>query len=318
MNDFGQPEGDFLGHAIGLDYNHSTLHWYGYARYSDLGEDFRADLGFVPQVGYRQPVVGLEHIWPGDPNTWYATFRAGGDWDQTTDPSGNLIEREAEGWINFNASLQSFVSFGGGHRQRGYLDDVFDQGFVNLYAEFQASRALFLAVEGGMSKRIDFAYVDPVDPGAARQGDEIRYEPSIRLEPGSHVRLTLSYEHRQLDLHEDNLFRADLAQSRLVYQINLRTFVRAIVQYGDVRRNLDAYPACVSPTPATPCTLTPRSRDFFTQLLFSYKVNPQTAIFVGYTDTQGGIEDPALGIQDPSLSRQGRTFFFKIGRAWVM
>ncbi len=59
-----------------------------------------------------------------------------------------------------------------------------------------------------------------------------------------------------------------------IWQFNTRTFVRAIVQYTDVSRNPDLYEDEVAGL----------DRDFFVQLLFSYKVNPQTVAFLGYSE----------------------------------
>ena len=51
-------------------------------------------------------------------------------------------------------------------------------------------------------------------------------------------------------------------------------------------------------------------RDFFVQLLFSYKVNPRTVFFAGYTE--GGFEN-----QDFTMTTTGRAVFLKIGYAWL-
>lgn len=48
-----------------------------------------------------------------------------------------------------------------------------------------------------------------------------------------------------------------------------------------------------------------------TQLLFSYKINPRTVLFIGYSDNY-------LGSQDFGLTQLGRTFFVKLGYAWVL
>jgi hypothetical protein len=85
-----------------------------------------------------------------------------------------------------------------------------------------------------------------------------------------------------------------------VYNISIRAFVRAIIQNVDVERN----PALFSfPTQ-------PEVQTLFTQLLFSYKVNPQTVLFIGYSDNH-------LGLQNVDLTRTDRTFFAKVGYAWI-
>jgi hypothetical protein len=71
-----------------------------------------------------------------------------------------------------------------------------------------------------------------------------------------------------------------------------------------VERNVDTYEAPVNP----------ESRTLFTQLLFSYKVNPQTVLFLGYSDNSQGMLSPELVRTD--LVRSDRTFFLKLGYAW--
>jgi hypothetical protein len=98
------------------------------------------------------------------------------------------------------------------------------------------------------------------------------------------------------------LYRANLTQARVVYNLSVRSFVRAIVQYTDITRNPALY------TYETEA----HSTRLFTQFLFSYKLNPQTVVFAGYSDNYSGGEAPAA-----DLRRQNRTFFVKLGYAWM-
>jgi len=54
------------------------------------------------------------------------------------------------------------------------------------------------------------------------------------------------------------------------------------------------------------------SRRLFTQLLFSYKLNPQTVLFLGYSDNSTAERRGA------DLLRVSRSFFVKLGYAWVL
>jgi hypothetical protein len=85
-----------------------------------------------------------------------------------------------------------------------------------------------------------------------------------------------------------------------IWQFNTRTFVRAIVQYTDVRRNPDLYEDEVAGL----------DRDFFVQLLLSYKVNPQTLAFLGYSE--GGRRTDEI-----VMTTTGRAVFAKISYAWL-
>ena len=76
-----------------------------------------------------------------------------------------------------------------------------------------------------------------------------------------------------------------------------------------MERDLNLYPACVQDPDE--CGLEPESRDLFAQLLFSYTINPQTALYLGYTESQFDVQEL------DGLTPSDRTFFFKIGYAWV-
>lgn len=60
------------------------------------------------------------------------------------------------------------------------------------------------------------------------------------------------------------------------------------------------------------CALPATDRNVFGQLLFTYELDPRTALFLGYTDTQRDIEtaDRNLGLRRTSRS------FFKLTSAW--
>ena len=52
----------------------------------------------------------------------------------------------------------------------------------------------------------------------------------------------------------------------------------------------------------------------FTQFLFSYKVNPQTVVFLGYSDNRNAFTD--LQFNEVPLTQSDRTLFLKLGYAW--
>ena len=55
----------------------------------------------------------------------------------------------------------------------------------------------------------------------------------------------------------------------------------------------------------------PRTKGLFTQFLFSYKLNPRTVLFLGYSDNH-------LGLEHVDITRYNRTFFLKIAYAWQL
>jgi hypothetical protein len=73
------------------------------------------------------------------------------------------------------------------------------------------------------------------------------------------------------------------------------------LQDQDIERHVELYRLTTAPT----------SKSLGTQLLYSYKLNPQTVFFAGYSDNR--IEDGATGTLEPT----GRTVFLKLSYAWT-
>jgi hypothetical protein len=116
------------------------------------------------------------------------------------------------------------------------------------------------------------------------------------------LNLGLTHSFDQLSVAGGRLYRANLTQLKTVYNLNVRTFLRAILQYTDISRDPALYSYEVDS----------RSRRLFAQYLFSYKLNPQTVLFLGYSDTS-----TAAG-RGADLLRMNRTFFVKLGYAWIL
>ena len=53
-----------------------------------------------------------------------------------------------------------------------------------------------------------------------------------------------------------------------------------------------------------------KTQTVFTQFLFSYKLNPQTVLFIGYSDNY-------LGMTNIDVTQTNRTFYVKLGYAWT-
>jgi hypothetical protein len=143
-------------------------------------------------------------------------------------------------------------------------------------------------------------YGDTIDYNNARKAIGLNLLPSVEFSLGRHINVNFQHAFQRLSLEGDEIFTANLSQVRLIYNFNVRTFVRVIVQYLDVARNPDLY---LFPTPD-------RMQTFFTQLLFSFKLNPQTVLFIGYSDNY-------LGMTDIDITQTSRTFFVKLGYAWT-
>ena len=97
------------------------------------------------------------------------------------------------------------------------------------------------------------------------------------------------------------MFTANLLDTRFTYQFSVRSFLRLTMIYSDITRNPDNYLD----------TVDRNNRSIATQLLYSYKINPQTLFFVGYSDSAFSDDDLR------HLTRDNRTLFMKFSYAWL-
>jgi hypothetical protein len=124
----------------------------------------------------------------------------------------------------------------------------------------------------------------------------------MSLDLGRHLRLSLDHARSDFSVDEGDLFVAELTQLRATYQFNIRAFIRLVSIFERIERQTANYRFPVSGV----------EQGLANQLLFSYKLNPQTVFFLGYSDRH--LSD---GLEVPDLTQQSRTLFFKIGYAWL-
>jgi hypothetical protein len=291
--DFDQPEGELEGHAIDFVYSHATRSNEHYVIYREVSPDFRADLGFMPQAGYRHLDLGTLHTWwHDDPRHWYHKLRVWFGWEYDEDSDGGLLRQVWGSFIDYHGPLQSSVFAMVYLGKRAYAGHEFDSRTLQFFSGFQPTRTLKLGLDGNAGDEVDYRQ--------GRSGTRLRLAPEVEIFAAKHLHLTLDHDYERFSVSEGRLYTAHLSELRAVYQFNVRAFVRVILQYADYRFNPDLYEVPVER----------RFRHLLTQLLFSYKINPQTALHVGYSDNYDA--DHQI-----DLTQADRTVFLKIGYAWV-
>jgi hypothetical protein len=296
--DYGQPVGSFDDVGGRINYSHNSRNWYWGATYEDIGENFRADAGFIPQVGYRYGNVGTEYVKHGEKGkNWYTRWFIGGDIDHSEEQNGELLEREYEMWFGGAGPMQSYASIVLGDRNRRYNDVDFDEQFLHWNIEARPIGDFFVFLGGTFADQIDFANT--------QLGERFRLNGGLRWNIGRHAKVDIDHSYEDLDVEGGQLFAAEVTQLKAVYQFNIRTFARAILQYTDITRDPSLY---------LHDDVSSNSKRLFPQLLFSYKLNPQTVFFAGYSGTTVGGDFDGIDI---GLTEADRTFFVKLGYAWL-
>jgi len=287
-------EDEQVGNALSLNYSHSNRDYNFRTGYTRVDEKFRADLGFNSRVDYEKAVIGGRRTWYGEKDDWLTRWGVFGDIDQTRDMDGKTLEKEAEIHGNLQGQKQFFTNFGVVHRERYYDGEYFDETQFMMFAEFTPI--------SGLKFQNFFRVGDQVDFANTQLGSIFLDEAGVIWDVNQHLNLNVSYNYTKLDVDEGTLFTANQVDFRLGYQFDMRSKLKVVVQYTDIDNNQSLFEEEVDS----------QARYFSTQLIYSYKINPQTLFFIGYSD--GGYQDDLLD----SLERDQRTFFTKFSYAWQL
>ena len=292
--EFEQPLDSFSGDATRIKYAYNSRNWFADAVYQAFDSDFRADSGFISQVGTKGYGGVVGRVWHGGEDNWWNRVRASVHVRHKLDEDDHLLEHENTLRVGFGGAYQTWFQFAAVDMKELWEGVTYDQQSLRVYAEVQPVAAVSFGVLGAFGDKIDYSN--------DRLGKSRRIEPRINWNIGSRLFLRLKGVYVELDTQDDEpIFNALVADARLTWQFNLRSFLRLTAQASEVERNQAQYIEEVDL----------RSRDSGRQLLYSYKLNPQTVFFLGYSDQY--VDDDNLD----GLTVSDRTWFMKIGYAWT-
>ncbi|MCX6551166.1 MAG: DUF5916 domain-containing protein [Acidobacteria bacterium] len=291
--DYGQPEGAFGGNGTWIDYQHTTRKWAAFGSYEAYDSGFRSDTGFVPRVDYRAFSGQGQRRWDRGAGAWFNTIDVGVRGWRMMDDAWTMTDQTVAAFVNYTGPFQTQVQFNMPHDEVVYQGVRYQYYRPNFYAGVKPSGRSSIQFTGRFGDGVDYA-------NNRKATGVVQLGPIVEYRPVTQVSMQLSYNLDQLSVDGSRLYRANLAQFKLMYYLGVRTFLRAILQYTDISRDVNAYAFPVEH----------RTRRLFSQYLFSYKLNPQTMLFVGYSDNSASTASV-------DLQQTDRTFFVKLGYAWA-
>jgi len=291
--------------AFTLRYDYQTRNWRAKARHVGVGEDFRADLGFVPKVNFTKSVIGARRIWFPQSNKnskstkqWWNRASFGGDWDITKDSDGKLLEKELEANARVQGTYQSTVNIGFGKREKEWNNIIFDENFYFVFAGMEPFSGFKFNLRYNSGNSIDFVNT--------QLGKSKRISPSVEWQINQHLFMRLNFSKQWFNVDSGELFNASVANFRLSYLFDERSSLRFTLQKRDVRKNTMLYNSFFNDDEDE----LPKLIELATQFLYSYKVNPQTLFFAGYSDNSFQNDQMA------HIEKEKRSIFIKFSYAW--
>jgi hypothetical protein len=263
----------------------------------EVGEDFRADNGFIPQVGYREGYFELGRtVRPKD--HFFSRLRVFTIDYVDVEPDGDVLVRRTSLGSGMDGRWNSFFRVELNRDELRVGDALLQRLRPYLYLEASPGRIVnFLTAEAYVGDEIDFAN--------GREGSGTTLVGTLTVRPTDQLELRANASRRWLDVEtadgrSGRLFTAEVERLRGTWSFSSRAFLRLIGQYVQTRRDVSLYDA---PPDA-------KEAAFSFSALFAYKLNWQTVLYAGWGDEQ------TFAAVTDRLEKSGRQAFAKLSYAW--
>ena len=269
--------------ALLLYYSHGDARYDVFAQGQDIGEDFRADDGFMPKVGYREGYFEAGRTWRPTTSFFSRIRLFTADYVDVND-GGDVLARRFSIGTGMDGKLSSFLRVELNRDEIRVGDALL--GRFRPRVQIQASPGRLVN-----SVVVDTYFGQEIDFANGREGTGASVSTSVNVRPTPHLELGNTANVRWLNVdagaRSGRLFVAWVERLKATYMFNSRCFVRVIGQYVTTRRDLSLY-TFTGPQQ--------KDEDFGSSALFAYKINWQTVLYAGYgddrtfTDATGRLE----------------------------
>src|SRR6266513_905293 len=256
--------------ALDLAWHHLARHAEWLADYRDVGAGFRADDGFMPQVGVRQANAWADAIlYRSGAIFWVSPWVK---WQRVTDrTTGDVVSSYRAAAIQLSGVHDLYVHLRVVDEQVRALDSLLTRRYGWVYLEVAPGRRLarlqLLARLGG-----------DVDVANARPGRGGELSNTVVVQAGDHLELQGVSDLTWLDVQEGRgprrVFTAGIERLRATYNFTPRTALRLVVQHERIRRDPALY---VAPKSAVEGRLTLAA-------LLTYRWSWASAVYLGLGD----------------------------------
>jgi hypothetical protein len=284
---FGISPGTVDGDLWDLDFARNRRNYNFELNLSHVADGFRADMGYMPQVGYDQGAFLGEYDFYADDSDWWQNFGFGtiSNWTRATDGGANL-DRKVKLYTVLHANYQAQVYLYATHDEQYYQGKLFNLDQLEMDTTIQPVSWL--------NGEVDVVGGDGVDYTDVRKAGLLSVNTTLYVQPGKHLKVSIVDDYEQLTLSGARLFTANVYDLRFAWFFTPRLFADVIGQGQEVHNNTTLYPPGTAPHAGT----------LATQWLIGYQINPWTVFYAGSSE---GYQE----IADGQLQPQQRTFFLK-------
>lgn len=297
------------GPAYKFQVERSGRQLYYFNAYTDISRGFHTDLGFVPRTDIRhwaqfaayafRPEGRWLIAWGPESNTEVVFDHNGTRLDLTQDTEFGLElvgQTQLELFFNWDRERLRPVDFPALPANQDFSRHR--QGF-----RFETSlwQPLTAGAEFSWGTRINFVPLEGTAPALANVSSA---EVTVTLRPLTRLQIDNTYLHTRLGSHAERatIFNNHILRSKWNWQFTREFSLRVILQYDATLAN-------------SALTALETRKNLNADVLFTYLVNPWTALYVGYNGNAQNL-DPALFLcEGPGVARPGCPDLAAGGRA---
>lgn len=299
----------FSGNAFKMGYFHNDDKWFYRLNYNQQNSGFRADLGFISKIDNKNYEMVASRRWYAEENQWWTQFRLFSSWNKNLNFNNEFIEEKKSVGFQLVANYDSRIRFSlftrdkVGRRLNKSLLAItgnttrFTENRVELFGEVKPLANVYVNTRISVGDAIDFTN--------NRLGQLKQVTPTFNWNVNKHWEIKLRHTFSQLNADNANVYNARLTDLRTTYQFDVRSFIRFSLIYDNTSKNPYNY------LYTSPEDVTAKRRNISTELLYAYKLNPQTVFYLGYSDhyyTTGEFS---------TLEQDQRNIFMKFSYAWL-
>jgi hypothetical protein len=218
-------------HAFRIRSDYNSDKWSFQAHYSQVGENFNPEVGFLSRKGYKQlGLFGLVRIRPDD--LWglhelrpHIAYRGYYNFDGLWETGFLHVDNHWEWESGFEI-----------HTGMNFLHEGVDTPFdivsgvtvpAGNYDDHEVALVLMTDRSAPLSFSIDGKF------GGLFGGDRTQLIPTVRYRIGETFTSELSWIHNDVDLHEAGDFRVGVGRLRMTYSFTPKISLQALVQYNE-------------------------------------------------------------------------------------
>ncbi|MCH9647433.1 MAG: carbohydrate binding family 9 domain-containing protein [Deltaproteobacteria bacterium] len=227
LTDSPDAEGD--EHAFRLRGRWNSKTYVGEISYTEIGDDFNPEIGFLNRRGYRRPeIYGLARYRPNEllglheirPHVFFQQFY---DFDGDLE-SGIVHVGSHWEWKNSHE-----IHTGANFREEGVKEafEIFP-GVVVPVGEYNNDEVQLV---GYTNRGLPIGFEMTVIAGSFFGGDRVNLMPVFRFRTGEKFNGSIIWNHNNVNLPGGD-FDADLARLRLSYSFTPKIFLESLIQYN--------------------------------------------------------------------------------------